>query len=422
MRFAKSALHALSFALLLSAPLAPAQATLGLFEHGNGIASMGMGGVSYSTAFETTALSANPAHALALGNRYDVGVDLFWAKAVASYEGNAAGPDESYASDGKSYYAIPQGGYSRRVSDRMAWGVTVLSAGLGPSYDGSPYERFGGNRRVQLSLASSSVVTALSYQLNPHNTVGLGLSVGYQEFSVEGLEFLANEQSSVAPDKVTNQGKDGVFTGALSIGWLNQVRPWLTVGAGYRTRNWNAKHEEYRGLIAEGGRLELPAIYGLGVTLKPAARWTVALEAQRFEYRRQRAFRNGIAPFVQGERLGADQGPGFGFDNQNAYKLGVSFQATPALVLRAGYIETNTVAQESETLFGVLGCLTANDNYTAGATWTVRDWEFTGMAAHMPKKFARGRNSIPPELPLGGGEIDISDEVIAVGVSLGRRF
>jgi len=419
MRAFSAPLTCLSLAALAVVPMS-ANATLGVFEHGNGIQSMGMGGVSYSVAYETTALGANPAHALGLGNRYDVGVDLFWAEAIATFRGNAAGPDESYPSDAKSYYAIPQGGWSTRLSDRLGLGVTVLNAGLGPSYHGSPYERFGGDHNVMMNLASTSFVTALAFRLNDSNVVGASLNLGYQEFSVKGLEFLANAQSSVAPEHVTNQGKDGAFTGGFSLGWYGEVTPWLSWGAGYRTRNWTQKHRDYRGLIAEGGRLELPSIYGIGVTLKPVSQWTVAVEVQHYDYRKQRAFRNGIAQFSAGELLGSDQGPGFNFDNQTAYKLGVSWQATPALALRAGYVYANRVANSTETLFGVLGCLTATYQYTAGATWTQGGWEFSGMATHMPAKSARGRDSIPDAF--GGGEIDMSDELIAIGMSVGRRF
>lgn len=403
-----------------------ASGSLGIFEHGNGIQSMAMGGVSYSVGYETTALGANPAHAIGLGNRWDVGVDVFYADAVSTIRGNSLGPDERYHSDAKSYYAIPQGGWSRTLSDRLAIGVTVLSAGLGPAYDGSPYERFGGSPRTSLQLSSSSVVTAAAFRLSPKHVIGASLNTGYQELKVTGLQFLANEQASLAPNRVTNQGKDGAFTAGLSIGWLSQLTPQLTFGAGYRSRNWTQRHKEYRGLIAEGGKLELPAIYGLGFAYKPAPAWTIALETQRYTYRKQRAFRNGIGQFAAGEKLGAEQGPGFGWDDQYAYKLGVSWQATPKLALRAGYIHATQIINSSETLFAALGCLTGTNQYTAGATWLHRDWELSLAVFEMPKKEVRGRNSIPPGDPsvggFGGGEADISDLVRGVGFSVGRRF
>jgi long-chain fatty acid transport protein len=345
--------------------------------------------------------------------------DLFIPEAVASYEGNAAGPDASYKSDGRGFYAIPQAGMTRRLSDRWAIGATFLSAGLGPDYDGSPYERFGGARRSHLNLASTSLVTELAYRIAPAHTVGVGLNLGYQVLSVEGLEFVANEASSVAPRHVTNQGKDGAFNAGFSVGWHAQYTPWLAAGAAYRSKNLTQRHEDYRGLIAEGGKLELPAIYGGGFTLTPGAGWTISLEAQRYAYRKQRAFRNGLNRFATSP-LGSDNGPGFGFNDQNAYKLGVRWQAHPRLALRAGYIRATQIVDENETFFGAFGCVTPTTQYSAGATWTVRDWEVSGYGFNSPKREVDGENSIPDLL--GGGEASVSDKVFGFGFSLGRRF
>lgn len=415
----KSFLGKLAILLGAWAPFS-AHAVLAVFEHGNGIQSMGMGGVGYSVAYETTALAANPAHALALGDRFDVGVDVFWAEAIASFEGNSAGPDRDYPSDAKSWYAIPQGGWSTRLSDRLGFGMTLLNAGLGPAYKGSPYERFGGDRNLMMNLASTSLVSALAYRLDERNVVGASLNVGYQEFSVKGLEFLDNPQSSVAPGHVTNQGKDGALTLGFSLGWYAELTKWASWGVGYRTRNWTQKHREYRGLITEGGRIELPSIYGIGLTLRPLPTWTVAMEIQRYDFRNQRAFRNGLSQFDKGKLLGSSQGPGFNFDNQTAFKLGVSWQATPSVALRAGYIYANRPLNSSDTLFGTLGCLAGTYQYTAGFVWATGPWEVSGMAVHMPATSARGRNSIPADF--GGGEIDVSDEMAGAGFSIGRRF
>lgn len=406
--------------LLAFASSLPAQATLGVFEHGNGIKSMGMGGVGYSFAEETTALAANPAHAISLGNRYDIGVDVFVAEASAAYEGNAAGPDETYLSDGRSWYAIPQGGYSRRLSDQWAMGVTVLSAGLGASYDGSPYARFGGSNRAELQLASSGAIWALAYRATPDQSLGISLNTGYQVLAIRGLEFLASSEVSVAPDKVNAQGKDGALTLGFSLGWQGRLTPFLSAGLAYRSKNWTERHKGYEGLIPGGGRLELPSIYGGGITLTPAPNWTLVLDVQRYNYRDETAFRNRINKLSQGEKLGSRDGPGFGFQDQNAYKLGIAWQATPSLTLRGGYVLASKIVEPSETLFGFLACLTTTSQYAVGATYAMRQWEVSGLLYDVPKKTVHGDGSIPEAF--GGGEANVSDKLVGFGLSLGRRF
>ena len=408
--------------LALSLGCGPAQASLGIFEHGNGIQSLGMGGVSYSYAGETTALGANPAHALSLGNRFDVGIDVFGATAKWMVRGNSLGPDDTYKSDGRSYYMIPQGGFSMRLNPDWAFGMTMLSAGLGPDYDGSPYARFPGADpdRLSLGLASTSVVSALAFRLTDDVSLGISLNTGYQVLSAKGLEFLANDMASVSADHVTNQGKDGVFTFGASAGFTWRIKPWLTAGAAYRSKNYNAQHDEYRGLVARGGKLELPSIYGGGFAIEPAKGLVVAIEAQRYTYRSEAAFGNGLEKFEQGEKLGGNDGPGFGFNDQNAYKLGVSYALNPRLTLRGGFTYGTAVVTEKNTFFGALGCVTPQEQYSLGATYLWRDWEVNGYAFGSPTRRVNGEDSIPEAF--GGGEADVSDVVYGTGLSLGRRF
>lgn len=416
----KRSVRGTALALLASSAfVSPAHAATGMFEHGNGIKAMGMGGASYSLSEESTVLGANPAHALTLGNRFDVGLDLLIGGAEATYAGNAAGPDTGYESDGRDTYGIPQGGMTRRLSDRWGAGITLLNAGLGPDYDGSPYERFGGARRAGMTLASTGVVTALAYQLTPVHTVGAGLNFGYQEFSVKGLDFVASPTVSRSPGHVTDQGKDGAFNVGFSVGWHAHYAPWLRVGAGYRSKNLTQRHDAYRGLIAERGSIELPAIFGGGITLSPWPRWSFSIEAQRYDYAKQRAFRNRLGNFPEA-LFGDANGPGFGWNSQNVYKFGVRWEAHPRLVLRAGYLWTTKIVQPTETLFNAFAAVLVTDQFTLGATWTVRDWELSGYGFVGPENRLAGRDSIPESF--GGGEMNLTNEAIGVGLSIGRRF
>jgi len=405
--------------LLLSA--APSHATLGIFAAGNGLKSLGMGGVSYSHATESTALSGNPAHALGLGNRFDIGSDSFYAKATATISGNELAADSAEKSDGQSLYFIPQAGFTRRLNDRWAFGITMLSAGLGPDYDGSPYARFGGNPdRTTLQLASTSVDSVLAYQVLETLDVGLSLNTGYQQFSAKGLEFLTDPTLSSSPGQVTDQGKDGVFTFGASLGVVWRINPWLTAGASYRSKNHNGKHKDYRGLIAGGGRLELPAIYGGGLSIRASPSVTIALEAQRYTYRSSDAFGNGLDRLEAGVRLGEENGPGFGYDDQNAYKLGVSYDVSPRLTLRGGYTYGTQMVTEKNTLFAFIGPVTLQEQYSVGATYRWQKWEMTGYSSFAPNRKVHGNGSIPAGF--GGGESDIENEVVGAGISVGRRF
>lgn len=397
----------------------PVHATLGIFEHGNGIKSMGWGGISYAKGEETVVLSANPAHAAALGNRFDLGVDVFLPMSTSRIRDNASGPNDQTDNDGRRWYFIPQGGFTRVLNDRWTFGMTAYAAGLGPDYGRNPYRRFGASSRGSLFLTSVGAATALAWQVDPNHALGASLNLGYQSLDIKGLRFFGALSST--PDKVSNQGVDGSATAGFSLGWSWQVTPQLSWGLGYRSKTWTEKHREYRGLLPDGGSLELPAIWGAGLAWTPLANWTFGFDFQRYQYSSEAAFGNRIGRLQPpAQLLGDHGGAGFGFDNQNVYKFGIAWKATPSLVLRVGYVDATQITQPSETLFGAFAPVTATQHYSAGATWTIRDWEISGYGFHTPEKTVHGRRSIP--LAFGGGEADTIMEGAGAGFSIGRRF
>jgi len=396
-----------------------ASAALGPYVHGYGIKSLGFGGIGIGLGEETTALVANPAHAFSLGNRYDIGLDLFAPVIRGSFVGNAAGPDEKVKSTSNALVFIPQGGYSRRLTDQLGLGLTVSSAGLGPDYKNrNPYRRFGGSPNASLTLTQVGLLTALAYEVAPAQSIGVSLNLVYQMLEVKGVQPFA--AASRTPNRVSNQGTDGRAGTSLAIGWKGQLLPGLAAAATYNSKTFTERHQKYEGLIPNGGKLELPSRMGVGLVLSPQPQWTVALDAQRFYYHPQRATGNGIAQLAAGNPLGSKDGPGFGLRNQNVYKLGVAWEANPKLTLRAGYIYATQMVRPTDTLFSFLAPTTTRQHYTAGATYLLGNWEMSGYAALAEKEGVDGQNSIPPSL--GGGEANLSNQFYAVGLSFGRRF
>ena len=402
-----------------------AGATLGLFEHGPGIKSMGNGGISYVAAEETTAIAANPAAAIGLGRRWDLGVDLIMPDARSSFTGNSLGPDQSYDSDAHHYYLIPQGGITLPLSDRWSTGVSIYAGGLGPDYTQSPYARFaspanaGQTKSASLTLKITGVSLVIANAVRPGQSLGLALNIQREVLNAKGLAPF--DAYSESPNNVSDVGKHGAFGGSFTAGWTGTLTSWMSAGVSYRSKSWSQRIKQYRGLLPDEGLLELPAMYGAAVALTPIPQVQIALEFQRADYGSRNAFGNGIEELAQGKLLGSPDGPGFGWTDQNAYKLGVSYQVTPSLRLRGGYIYNTLNFTPSQTLFNILAPATVKNHYTAGATWAFRNrYELSGYAALAPRHQISGHNSISPAL--GGGEANVSNELFMVGLALGKRF
>ncbi|HKY91232.1 MAG TPA: outer membrane protein transport protein, partial [Nevskiaceae bacterium] len=122
-----------------------------------------------------------------------------------------------------------------------------------------------------------------------------------------------------------------------------------------------------------------------------------------------------------GHRLGSKHGPGFGWRNQNVYKLGVTWRASDALTLRAGYSYDTQLMRSSETLLAFIAPNPVQHHYTVGASWAFdAAWELSGYAYLSNTGRMAGEDSIP--LLLGGGEADSSQKFYGYGFSVGRRF
>ena len=405
-------------ALASMAACTTAGASVGIFGHGDGMQSMGMGGVSYSLAGEATALAGNPAHALSLGTRLDVGLEVLTPLARVNIVGNALGADSEHESSGKRFYAIPQGGFTLPLTERLSFGFSLLSAGLGPNYRNSPYARFNSAPNADILLASAGTISALAFQLTPEHAVGVGLNLGYQTLEVNGLQFLM--QVSEQPDRVTDQGTDGSFSVGLTVGWVGRIAPDLTGGLGYRSKAWTQKHDDYAGLIPDAGRLELPAVFGGGVTYTGLPTLTLSAEAQRYLYEAERGFGNPVGKLADGNALGSTDGPSFGFKNQNVFKFGVAWEAHQQLTLRAGLVLASQMIRSSDTLFAGLGPASATDLYSLGSTFKADRWSLTSLLWYNPRDGVQGRGSIPEAF--GGGEANTSNELLGFGLSFGWEF
>lgn len=409
-------------ALALALPAANVHASLGPYEHGAGIKSQGAGGISYAFGEESTVIAINPAIAAALDTRFDIGVNVFIPSTRGEIEGNLFGRDEGHDAEGQRIYPIPQAGAVHRVNDRWTMAVSLFSAGLGPDYEHSPYARFGGASRASLTLVSSGAVIAAAWQPAADQAFGISVNPGYQIVDVQGLQFLQTRlpilRVSETPERTTNQGKDGGFTIGATIGWHGLIAPTVAAGVAYRSKTWAQKHEAYRGLIPDHGRLELPAIWGGGIAWMPTPSITLAFDFQRYELADEKALGNPFSRLAEGHPLGSSDGPGFGFTDLDAKKFGVAWDPTPGLTLRAGYVHANRPTHRAETLFNILASINATTHYTAGFTWALFDgWEISACFVHIPKVRVEGRNSIP--LLFGGGEASTEFGVDSVGLSIG---
>jgi len=436
----------LLLALAASVPFL-AQATDGYFAHGYGMQAKGMGGAATAVAESAFGAATNPATMAFAGDRFEVGIDVFspWRKSSRSGSPPMVGLDASSES-GSNYFGIPEIAYNHMASPNMSWGITVYgNGGMNTDYPGgeipgqsacaqfnpgpSSYNLLCGSGRLGVDLMQLIVAPSVAYRVAPNHSVGIAPLFAYQRFKAEGLQAFDNPGFSLSPGNVTNRGYDNSTGFGVRVGYYGRLAPGFAIGAGYASRMRMGEFDKYKGLFAEQGGFDIPSHWSLAATFEPAPGTMLTAEYQRINYSDAKSVSNASALVLgcmMGDSaacLGGSNGGGFGWRDVDVWKVGVQWQASPDLTLRAGYNVSDNPITPADVTFNILAPGVVRHHVTLGATWKL-DAQSAVTAAAMyafsndvngPSVF----NNFAPGLAL---QEKIEMYEYSIGVQYSRRF
>ncbi len=384
--------------------------------------SKGMGGVGIALPQDAMSAATNPAGMVDVGNRLDFGLDVFMpdrtATYTSAYQGVAAGDYRS----GQREFFVPEFGYNRLIGNDMAAGVVVYgNGGMNTNYGTNLITSSGS--KTYSNLEQLFIAPTLSKKVGDHS-FGVSLNLIRQTFEAKGLEAFDTSSNTTYVGSVTNRGED-ISTGwGLKFGWTGQVSPTVTLGAVYQTRSKMTKFDKYKGLFAEEGGFDIPETYGLGVAIKATPKATIAADVTQINYGSIKSLANPgtLFPQVSGTPMGLSNGSGFGWKDMTVFKLGVSYEYSPNVMLRAGYNYAQMPITSQNTYFNILAPATVEQHLTLGATWTLENKsELTLSYMHAFSKSVAG-------VPNGNGQtvagypVDLKMQQNAVGIAYGWRW
>lgn len=381
-----------------------AWATNGYFSHGFGQKSQGMGGTGIAFPQDSLAAATNPAGMAFVGNRMDLGASLFRPQREAT---SAAGT--TFDGNAKDLFLIPEFGYNRMINDRMSFGVSVFgNGGMNTSYKTNP--GFG-TGSAGVNLMQLFITPTLAWKLNEGNSIGVGLNLAAQRFSAKGLDGFAGLSTDAA--NLTNRGNDYSYGAGLRLGWTGKVSDRITLGATYQSRTYMSEFDKYRGLFAEQGDFDIPENFGIGIAVQATPQLAVAFDVMRINYSKIASIGNNNGTGV----LGSDTGSGFGWEDQTVYKLGLSYDYSNDLTLRAGLNYGKSPVTADQTSFNVLAPGVVETHLTLGATWKMaQGQELTVSYTHAFENKVTG-SKVPPLGPTSPDAYDLRMYQDAIGVA-----
>jgi len=404
-------------AVLLVLP-AMALATNGYFSHGVGIKAKGMGGAGIALPQDAMAGGNNPAAFSFLERRFELGVDWFRPDRSSVILGNPGIPETVLDGNDTASFFIPEFGIAWPLNDDFALGLSVYgNGGMNTSYT-EPIAFFG-TTNASVNLSQLFVAPTLSYEFVPGNAIGLTFNYAWQSFEATGLQYF--EASSVDGANLTDNGASTSTGIGFRLGYLGQLSEALSIGAAYQGKTDMAEFDEYAGLFAEAGDFDIPSSYSAGFAYDVGA-ILLAFDWSHINYSEVVAIANPMSKLFEGNLLGSEDGPGFGWEDMDIFKLGLVYSNWETLDLRAGFNYGSQPIPADATFFNMLAPGVVESHYTFGGTWTTpKGCEISLGLMYAPDVTIEGENSIPPE-GFGGGEADLNMSQMTLGLSYAKPF
>jgi long-chain fatty acid transport protein len=268
----------------------------------------------------------------------------------------------------------------------------------------------GAGFRAGVDLQQLFASPTVAFKANAHNAFGIALNVAFQKFAAQGLEGFAS--ASEFPNNLTERGFSNSFGVGFRAGWLGTVNQRLSLGLTFQSRTYMQAFNKYKGLFAQQGSFDIPANVAGGVALKVFPKATVLFDAERIFYGQVNSISDPDFPIPP--PLGASSGPGFGWHDITAEKVGFDYKLNSTWTLRAGY-------NHSGLPFDILAPAVVQNHISAGATWSFGSGKEISLAyQHAFENTVNGVNSIPTAF--GGGEANVRmyQDLLALSFGWGK--
>lgn len=385
----------------------PALATEGYFSHGYGAVNKSMAGAGVALGMDAMSQAINPAALTGVDSQFTADLSVFSPRREYSATATPLVVANPSGESDRNYFFIPSLAGSYTIDDVSAFGWALYAnGGMNTTYPGEGPIGFGGpfgGGKTGVDLGQGFLQFTYAREVTPGVSLGISPVLAVQRFKAFGLGGFAGSSSD--DTKLTNNGYDWSYGYGGKIGVQADLVAGFSFGASYQTRMYMTEFDKYAGLFAEQGDFDIPPTLQAGFAWDSGSGVTIALDYKRIFYGDVDSIANplyGGTLMEVSNFLGDDDGSGFGWETINAYKLGVQFEASPTIKVRAGVALNDNPIPNSEVMFNILAPGVQEQHYTAGLTWQVDPNNAVNFGAMYSPS-----NSVTGQDPFGAHDITI---------------
>ena len=418
----------------LFSPLS-AFATNGLFQHGYGIRINAMAGAGVALPQDALISATNPAGNAFLDERKDIGISFFNPERNYRVTGASSGGFPPFEGDqvdsGNTLFPVPHFGWNKHLDSKSAFGISVYAnGGLNTKWDASDTPTVntpngpanGTFLDGEAGVDNSQLFINFSYsrKISTSSAVGISGIVNYSEFEATGLNSF--QSFSTSPQNLSDNGKSSDVGFGLKIGGIFSLSPTVDFGLSYQSEIKNTL-DEYAGLFAEGGELNVPPTATIGFAFKPNAKSAIAFDIQQIYFSQVSAIGNegtgnptgGLYACAAGDQsrcLGGSNGAGFGWEDITVFKLGYQIHTNNDTTWRFGISSTEQPIPENEVTLNILAPGVTETHFTAGYSRTLSSGNiFSASLMYAPEVCVSGPSAFNP-----GQTVELCMDQVQLGI------
>jgi len=413
-------------------------ATNGYFPHGIGAKNKAMAGAGMAMPEDAISIVNNPAVAVFLDNRMDVGVSVFMPKRnYSTFFGGYNGRYNTFSfgdvdiDSDEDLFILPEiaGTHQMQNDSAFAWAF-YTRGGIGGSYKGgsatfdpdadgplgiSTFPGTYGDGTAALELTQALVDITWAKKLGEKTSYGISAVLAAQSLDVKGIggfskytQTFASSNGADLPDKLSGNGSDINYGVGLKLGLHRLFGEHFSFGIMYQSEINIGSSGDYSDLLANSGDLDIPAWFKMGVTWQPIERFSFSIDVQRIWYGEIDAWGNSFANIYEcptagkgggdlSKCLGGKNAPGFGWKNVPVYSFGSSWDMNDTWTLYAGMSIADQPVAPIENTFNIPIFNLTEAHYTAGINHRLKNGhELTLALMYSEEESLENPNQLDP--------------------------
>lgn len=391
-----------ALALLLGSVTA-ALATNGMNVIGVGPISRSMGGATTGLPLDASTVMSNPAGMSEVEGRIDFGVTYFVPdssyKATDFSSGAPVTISEKNSDTGGS--PMPAFGLIIPINDRFKFGLGAYgSAGMGVDYSSALYGNVTYTNFQMMKFAPG-----ISYEINKYFSVGAAANLDYATMAFNAGRSMTNGQ-------IVAHDANSQFGYGFELGVLAKPLPWLQIGLAYTSRQWFGDFNFNTPYGKDKLDFDLPQSVSLGFGIKPMDRLRFGLDIKWINWDQTMG-----ANKPEWSEVPSGSGAwNVSWNDQWVFAIGVEFDATKVIKLRAGFNYAANPLQENRAFENIAFPALVETHFTAGLGWAITDHvELNIGGMYAPRVSISGANMA--EQAIGSYETSLQEYSIDAGLT-----